>query len=461
MNEGFYGTIGAGMVTITNPPDQIVGDPIGSQAAVSNTIGGANSTSIATSYTTASQINTGTMHSEWTSATEFEVGNQRGHHGWFVKGTVVTPQSLRMEGYDAGIVIYDPPAINVQNIYGSNANYYVWSGSASGPLYELNVGQNARQIGRLWGIVGLFGSGTSSNSYSGGGSTGNNAQSENNKYAFVPIPLTFSEWAIDSKVNTWGVEAMYNYRFHPFRRGILEFMAGVRYTCFDEHFKVFGHSTTKLTTEYSDTRIEILLSGSSTSSGGQATSSTSETFTSNTQNQTYELGADLGYSSWNFEAQNHLVGPQLGLRYTLANNRWRFSNKTKFFAAINRQNLYAEGELGLKPSSSQNTNLSQTNGTPLYAPVGTVQNRIGYSRHYNQFSPGVDVKFEAAWHWTHAVSFKVGYQVLYLSNIARASAFNYYCMNEDGTLFNVKPDRRDRNYDTFVHGAMFTVQVNK
>lgn len=460
MNEGFYGTIGAGMVFITAPPDQIVGDPFGSQAAVSNTIGGANATSVATSYPTASQINTGTMRTPWTSATEFEVGNQRGHHGWFVKGTVVSPQKMDMSGYDAGIVLYDPPVINVENIYGANTNYYVWSGNATAPLYELNMGLD-KQIGRLWGIVGLFGSGTSGNTYSGGGSTGGNTQNQNNKYAFVPIPLTFDQWKLSSSVNTWGVEAMYNYRLHPFRRGVLELMAGARYTCFDEAFNVFGHSTTKLTTQYSDTRIEILLSGSAAAAGGQAVTSTSQAFTNNTQNQTYELGADLGYSVWNFQAENHLVGPQLGLRYTLSNNRWRFTNESKAFLALNRQNLYADGELGLKPSASQNTNLSQTNGTPLYAPIGTVQNRIGYSYHLNEFSPGADIKFEAAWHWTHAVSFKFGYQALYLTNIARASAINYYKMNENGTIFDIKEDKKDRNFDTFVHGAMFTVQINK
>ncbi|MBR5627041.1 MAG: hypothetical protein IKW74_05400, partial [Thermoguttaceae bacterium] len=80
---------------------------------------------------------------------------------------------------------------------------------------------------------------------------------------------------------------------------------------------------------------------------------------------------------------------------------------------------------------------------------------------FNIFTPGGEVNIDATWNWTHAVSFKVGYQMLYLAHIANATAVNDYRINDDGTIFGVKEDKHDRNFDAFVHGVMFTVQVNR
>lgn len=473
MNEGFYGTVGYGVQIISLPPDQIIGDPYdgsGSQIAVSNAIGGSNQTSVITSVPIASQMTTGSLESKWVTASEFEVGNQQGHHGWSVKGTILSPQRYSVDGFDAGVVIEDPAVVDVSQFQlatsGANlGNYYVWKGRDSispDTAYLVQVkGGSSAQIGRLWGIIGLYGSGTSESSYSGGGSSSGNEDSEENLYAFVPMPLTYETFNVKYNTNYYSVEAMYNYRFHPFRRGTLEFLAGVRYSSLEDELQFFGHSTTKTTTEYSDTRIEILQTGTQSSSGGQAVTSTSQDFVSNSEDQTYEVGADLGYSRWTFSAQNHIVGPQFGLRYTVSNNRWRFMNETKFFAGINRQNIRGYGDLGLKPSSTQNTNLTQTNGTPLYAPINTVQNYFNYSSHYTYFTPGVNTKFEAAWNWTRVLSFKFGYELTWLDNIARSCATNDYRMNEDGTIFGVKENKDDRMFGTFIHGAMFTICVNR
>lgn len=460
MHEGFYGSVGAGIVFITQPPDQLIGNTKGgSELSVTNTIGGANETSVFTAVPTASQMNTSNMGGKWVTATDFEVGNMRGHHGWSVKGTVVSPMKNTVKGLDAGINIYDPAIVEIQQ-WGTNGNYYLWNRGTVPLLTQLDQGTLVK-VGRLWGIVGLYGSQTTGNSYSGGGSASSSTSTEDEKYAFVAIPLTFNQWQVSTKCDTFSVEAMYTYRFHPFRRGTLEFLAGVRYTAFKESMDFAGMASTKLTTEYSDTRVEILQTGTQSSTGGQAVTSTSQSFVNNQQNQSYELGADLGISSWKFRVDNQLVGPQIGLRYILTNNRWQFLGETKFFAALNRQNLYGSGILGLKASSSQTTNLTQTNGTPLYAPVNTVQNYFTYSSHFNQFSPGVDTKFQANWNWTQCVSFGVSYQMLFLSNLARAAAINDYRMNEDGTIFGVKQNKSDRNFDTFVHGVMFNVNVNK
>ncbi|MBQ7813481.1 MAG: hypothetical protein IJ387_03175, partial [Thermoguttaceae bacterium] len=150
---------------------------------------------------------------------------------------------------------------------------------------------------------------------------------------------------------------------------------------------------------------------------------------------------------------------------TISNNRWRFTGEGKYFAGFNRQNLYGDGTLGLKAMTGgeggTNLDLSETGGVPTFAPLNTIANSFAYSKHHDVYTNGVEGKVEATWNWTQAVGFKVGYQMLYMDNIARASAINDYRLNEDGTIFGVKKNDDDYNFDQFVHGVMFTVLINR
>ncbi len=464
-HEGFYGSFGAGVVSISTAPDQTFGYT-GQTEGVGTTIGGATDTgtAITTAYNTASQINTADWTTGWTTATEFEVGNQRGHHGWYVKGTVISPQEHSSKGFGAGFTMYDPPTVDIYPYPENetqNINFYVYTGGSTGDGLQQITAKTS--IGKLWGIVGLFGSGTSNQSYSGSGSAGGNSStvSEDSVYVFVPLVLSYDSFEVKSKVNTFSVEAMYNYRFHPFRRGCFEVLGGLRYTEFNEDVDFSGAVTTKQTTSYTNTVVEILQSSNIVSNSGSAVVGQGQNFQQNSQNNDFSVGADLGPSMWNFKADNHLVGPQIGARYTLSNNRWEYCGGGKFFAAFNRQNIRGNGVLGLKAANNQDTNLSYTNGNVLYAPLSAVQNEFNYSHHNDVFSPCFEINLDATWHWTSCVSCKFGYEFLYMGEIARGSATNDFRMNGDGTIFGVKPNRDDYCFDTYVHGAMFTLQINK
>ncbi len=461
-HEGFYGSIGAGLVSLSQPSDQIVGSRAGTtQQVVTNVIPSGNRTTTFTYVPQTNQINTSQFRADWETATEFTVGNMIGHHGWEVKGTVVTPQKNDYEGIYGGINIEDPACVDV-SAYGTNGNYYIWNGKGATLIDPINQG-GSYQIGRLWVIRGMDTIGQTGQGYT---DNENNADSTDgpNRYVFVPMPITYETFHIQSKVNTWSVEAMYNYRFHPFRRGTLELLAGVRYTQFDTRFTFFGHANTENTSSYDITEVEILETNSS-ANVDNATTSTSQEYGSYDYENSSTVGADLGYSDWNFEANNHIVGPQVGVRYTISNNRWRFTGEGKYFAGFNRQNIYGDGTLGLKAmtggESGTNLDMSETGGVPTYAPLNTIQNAFAYSKHYDVYSNGVEGKVEAAWNWTQAVGFKVGYQMLYMDNIAHASATNDYRVNEDGSIFGVKKNKGDRNFDQFVHGVMFTVMINR
>lgn len=458
-HEGFYGSIGAGLVTLSQPSDQIVGSPVGTSAqVVTNVIPGSNNTTNFTYVAQTNQMNTSQFRADWETATEFAVGNMIGHHGWEVKGTVVTPQKNEYSGVYGGINIEDPAVVDVSS-YGTNGNYYIWNGKGSTLIDPINSG-GSYQIGRLWAIRSMNTIGSSGQGYTN--NQNNSDTSGDNKYIFVPMPITYETFSMQSKVNTWSVEAMYNYRFHPFRRGTLELLAGVRYTQFDGRFNFFGHANTENTSSYQITEVQILET-SNTANVDNATTSTSQNYGSYDYNNSSTVGADLGYSDWNFEANNHIIGPQVGLRYTISNNRWRFTGEGKYFAGFNRQNLYGDGTLGLKAMNGGDSDLdlSETGGVPTYAPLNTIANSFAYSKHHDVYTNGVEGKVEATWNWTQAIGFKVGYQMLYMDNIARASAINNYRLNEDGSIFGVKDNKDDYNFDQFVHGVMFTFMVNR
>ncbi|MBR4751997.1 MAG: hypothetical protein IK077_09575, partial [Thermoguttaceae bacterium] len=369
-HEGLYGSISAGVLSLSQPRDQVVGSLNGGQQYVTNVVPNVGSEGASTTFTYSeqvNQINTSQFHADWETATRFTIGNQDGHHGWEFSGTIVTPQRCDYEGIYGGVVIEDPAVVNVSNynLSGASGNYYVWTGNSYQLLDQQGAG-SVNQIGRLWMIVGLDQVGSSSTSYNS--NTNNNSSTNNsgvNRYAFVPMPITYEAFHISSKVNTWTVEAMYNYRFHPFRSGTLEALAGVRYTAFEDRFNFFGHASTKNESSYSITEVSILNTNTQGSGDNQQTQ-TSQTYGSYNYNTASSRGADLGYSDWNFKADNHIVGPEVGLRYTLSNNRWRFSGEAKYFAGFNRQNIYGHGALGLKamsdnPGSGSNNNNNNNN----------------------------------------------------------------------------------------------------
>ncbi len=464
-HEGFYGSIGAGIVSLSQPSDQIVGSQVGTNAKVPiTTVGGQNGTSYLTYGIQGNQINTSQFRASWETATEFTVGNMIGHHGWEVKGTVVSPQRNTHTGLYGGINIEDPLCIDAAAIakgMSGNGNYYVWTGKGVTPV-DLMAPGGTYQIGRLWGIVPMQGQGSSGQGYTDNSNNNNNNNNDGdgNDYMFAPIPLNYETFSLHTNVNTWSVEAMYNYRFHPFRRGTLELLAGIRYTEFDGAFSFFGHANTSKTSSYEITDVQILETDTS-ANVDNASTSTSQEFGSYDYENSSVTGADLGYSDWNFEANNHIIGPQVGLRYTLSNNRWRFVGEAKYFAGFNRQNIYGNGTLGLRPMSEQATDTSATGGLPTNAPIGVYGNAFSYSKHNDVYTNGVDGKIEAVWNWTQAVGFKVGYQMLYMDSIARATAVNDYRVNENGTIFGAKKDKDDYNFDQFVHGVMFTFMVNR
>jgi len=157
------------------------------------------------------------------------------------------------------------------------------------------------------------------------------------------LPVTFTEIEAVNKVELWGTELNYKYRMHPHHKGgLCELMVGVRYMEFDETFSVEG------------------------------------------------LGGILDQSFWSTEAENHMIGPQLGLRWFRKQNRWTWSAEAKFFAAFNEQSVRQRSTLGseLVPPGGNTLTPGPAQGLPLAMGPSNAT----HFQHHSEWSPAAELR---------------------------------------------------------------------
>ena len=163
----------------------------------------------------------------------------------------------------------------------------------------------------------------------------------------------------DAQVDTWSVELMHVCRTHQLHNGgFFEMFLGGRYLQFDD-------------------KIE-----------------------------------DLGIS-----AQNHIVGPQAGLRWFKKQGRWTFSTEGRGFAGLNVQNIRLAPEF-----------------TNIY-----------------EWTPLAEFRANATYQFTRAVSFKVGWSGIYMDGLARSAA-----MIDNGQISTIQ-----NRQSTFTHGLTLGISVNR
>lgn len=212
------------------------------------------------------------------------------------------------------------------------------------------------------------------------------------------LPVTFDDVFIRNRLEMWGVEWMCTYRTHPTHQGGLwELSLGVRYLELDEEFTVDG------------------------------------------------LGGILNESIWSTEAENHLIGPQAGVRWFRKCGRWSFSTEGRFFAGFNGQNIHQRGTLGtdLVPPGGQNL------------PLAMAATSFSHTNHVNEWSPAADVRVDLKYQLTRAVSLRAGWSGMWMDGIARASNLINYEVSTMGI------EMAHNRQDIFVHGPSFGIEVNR
>ena len=272
------------------------------------------------------------------------------------------------------------------------------------------------------------------------------------------LPFTFDTLSVENRVETWGVELMALMRPGQVHRGgFLEFFAGMRYLEFDETFRVEGRGT------------EVVNSDGD-SVGGLAN-----------WRFVYDLGPDsdpaatdwsiigpgvvLADSIWTSEAENHIIGPQIGGRWFKKNGRWTLSAEGRFFAALNVQNIRNQGVLGSELNTPPPWNLDFDPTDPTISPalnyfMPTLREPLDFDNKITTrtFSPGGEVRLELICELTKAVSVKAGWSGLWLGGIARGAAMPDYKVSRRSVMgVNTANNRQV----VFANGLNVGVMINR
>jgi len=213
--------------------------------------------------------------------------------------------------------------------------------------------------------------------------------------------------------------------------GFFEVLYGVRYLQIDDVFKVFATNT--LTTSSTDTSTGI---------------TTTNTVIDNTN--------PLADSSWSMRAQNNVVGPQLGTRFSKQQGRWITSIEARFLGGANFQNVTQKTSLG---SLLINNPTFVNTGIPVFTGSNiSLFHGFGTYTHANAvtFSPVGEIRFQTSCQVTSNVALKVGYTGLVVGNVTRASnRFDYSGPN----LISIAPGGIHQLF--FANGINFGVEINR
>lgn len=222
-----------------------------------------------------------------------------------------------------------------------------------------------------------------------------------------PVGIIFDDLKADLETRFWTVEANFMYRHRTHYGDWVEFFAGPRYLNFGEEFRVKA------------------------------------------------WGGLLNESWWYTDAHNHIIGPQIGMRYFKRYSSWQVSFEGRFMPAFNYQDVKQLTHLASRGGTG--SLLLVPNTFPLIQVgngMAPLQSNSNERTDEYQFSAVGEVRVEAAYIITRKINLKIGYNLMVVSGLARPTAMVDYTFPEMGI-------RRDENDQTmFAHGFNFGVEIN-
>lgn len=262
---------------------------------------------------------------------------------------------------------------------------------------------------------------------------------------YRPLPVTFASALIHNSVDTWGLELSYLLRSSQLHSGgYFEVFGGVRYLEFNDLFSLHADGYV----------VPVEISGETVSGIVLSSRPLGE-------DQEFLYVGTLANSIWNQEANNRIVGPQIGGRWFNRYGRWGFSFEGRFFAGYNNQDLYQTGVVGneLTPGTGLINDPSLPGHDPqVPMPVALEQTSFEHRVRKHEWSPGVELRADLDWQWTRHVGIGVGWSGLWLDGIARSSNLINY---EFGTssLMGILAENNRQN--VFIQGVNFRIVVNR
>jgi len=154
-------------------------------------------------------------------------------------------------------------------------------------------------------------------------------------------------------------------------------------------------------------------------------------------------GGVLGASFWDTQIFNNLVGPQIGLKYTLQLHRVNFDWSGRFMFAYNIQDFEQEASLG------QDLIPGQYNRPLYFGPTYSV-----HGKQENFFSPTAEMRVQASYQITTAFALRLGYTAVFVDNISRSANQVRYELPRMG--FN---EGTAGKQEIFINGVNFGAEV--
>ena len=226
------------------------------------------------------------------------------------------------------------------------------------------------------------------------------------------LPLTFEDVIIYNSVTTWSVELMYIHRSKQHHHGgFCELFAGVRYMELNEKFNVDATGIPVIEEEEEDNK----------------------------------PGNILADSHWFTRANNHIIGPQVGLRWFRKHGRWMLSTEGRFFGGYNMQTIRQQGVLGNK----------LTPPGELFEPAVMGPTYFDSVRHIDEWSPCAELRAELRFQVTRSISLRAGWTGIWIDGIARPSNM----VNYEVAYMGINGD--GNRQDVFINGLTIGVDVNR
>jgi hypothetical protein len=240
------------------------------------------------------------------------------------------------------------------------------------------------------------------------------------------LPVTLYNVTMLTQVNTWGVEANYLHRALTCHGGgTFEFLGGARYLEFND---MFGIQVGK-------------------------------------GPDTLVVPDFLSNSTWFTNANNHVVGPQVGLRWFKKQGRWMLSTEGRFVAGLNCQNVHQTVFLGpnlnsggVEGNSETGGNVQgkgSTTGSGIYKPTAMSPTSATADAYARVFTPLVELRLEGRYQITRAISFHAGWTGFWMDNIVRANGIINYTVPAMGI------DMSNNKQNLFVNGLTLGFDVNR
>ncbi len=153
---------------------------------------------------------------------------------------------------------------------------------------------------------------------------------------------------------------------------------------------------------------------------------------------------------------NHLVGPQFGVRWFNIRGRWRFTTEGRFMAAANFQQARVNGQY----FSAAPTQFRSRAGAVAAVPVpGTLTNLYSTAFKDNTteetFAPTGELRVDVSYQFTKSVAFRMGYTGMIAGGVGRASR------RVDYTLPNLSVLDGNKAESLIVNGFNFGFEINR